>query len=169
MKKLDELLDKILSIITVACYMLMIIAVLMQIAARYIPSLTLSWTEELTRFFFIFIICLGAPLSLKYASYADVDLFYVKFPRSVKKIVYLLIYISITIFTIVVILSGYRFILIGTTSVSPALKWPKFIHHSSVFLFGIFTLIYSILKLVYFAQDSDKAISQYDNLEVPNE
>lgn len=169
MKKIDKILDKILSFITVCLYMAMILVVLLQIGARYIPSLTLSWTEELTRFIFIFIICLGAPLSLKYNSFADVDLVYEKFPLKVKKICYFLIFALIALFNIVVIFSGYKFVVLGKRSVSPALHWPMFIHHSSVFLLGIFSLFYSTLKIIKLFKDSDNALKDFEPEDIVNE
>lgn len=162
MKKLDSFLDKVLSVITVILYMAMIIVVLMQIAARYMPSLTLSWTEELTRFIFVFIIALGAPLSLKYNAFADVDLIYEKFPKNAKKICIFIDFLLISIFLGIVIYSGYLFTTLGGRSVSPAMRWPMFIHHSTILFFGIFSLFYSVLKLIDFLKDSDKALEQFD-------
>lgn len=166
MKKIDELLDKILSVITVILYIIMIIVVLMQIAARYIPSLTLSWTEEFTRFLFVFIVTLGAPLSLKYYAFADVDLLYDKLGNKAKKVLYVIIYLSVLIFDIVVILSGYNFVKLGSRSVSPALHWPMYLHHSTIILFGIFSTFYCIVKLIKFFKNPQKAIDDYRSREV---
>lgn len=169
MKVIDNIIDKLLSIVTVCLYAAMIVVVLMQIAARYLPSLTLSWTEELTRFLFVFIICLGAPLSLKYNSFADVDLLYEKFPRPVKKVCYFIIFVLISIFNIVVIYSGYKFLLIGARAFSPALHWPMYLHHGSVFLFGIFALFYSILKLIELLKNPELALKNFESEEIIDE
>lgn len=165
MKKIDGFIDKLLSAITVVLYMAMIIVVLLQILARYNPNLTLSWTEEFTRFLFVFIITLGAPLSLKYTAYADVDLLYDKFPTGIKKICYIIIYLAILVFSVVVVYSGYKFTLLGTRSLSPALRWPMYLHHSSILIFGVITTLYCVLKILKFLKSSDDAIQEYEKEE----
>ncbi|EGY80064.1 TRAP transporter small permease [Peptoniphilus indolicus] len=157
MKKIDKYIDLLLSVSSTICYFCLIIVVLMQIAARYMPSLTLSWTEELSRFFFVFIISFGAPLSYKYKSYADVDLIYDKFNEKTKNVMDITGNICVFIFTVVVLISGWRFMLIGKRSVSPALQWPMYIHHSTIILFAIGTIFYSVFNFIKTFTKSEKS------------
>lgn len=158
MKSLDNILDKVLSLLSVLLYGGMTIVVLIQIAARYADNLTVSWTEEMTRLLFVFIIALGSGLSLKYGAYADVDILYERFPRPLQKVSYILNYVFILIFNVVAIVSGLNFIEVGKRALSPAMRIPMGYLHATIFIFGIVSAFYTVMKFIEFFKNPDKTI-----------
>lgn len=148
MVKIERYLEKILNTITTLLYFLLIVVVLVQIIVRFTPSITIPWTEEFTRLIFIYIICLGVPLSLKKEVFADVDLFTTKMPKKVYNINYVIIYLLIAIFCAVTFISGINFAIVGMKSLSPAMKLPMVIHYSSIAISTILCLLYSLMHFV---------------------
>ena len=74
MRKLINLYHKLLRGLLVATVAILIVPVTMQIISRYtalIPSYI--WTEELSRFMFIWMIMLGAMIAVREGSHFDVD------------------------------------------------------------------------------------------------
>lgn len=153
--KIDKVVDKVLSTITTLLYIAMIVVVLLQIVGRYTPSITISWSEELTRLLFVYIVCLGAPLSIRYEEFADVDLIISEVAAKKKRILYIVIYALMVIFCGVMSISGLKFAEIGGKSISPAMKLPMVIHYSSIPITGFLCGIYSLLQLYGIIRNQD--------------
>ena len=60
-----DYVERILGLGTFLCFTALIITVLIQIFTRFLPlGISFIWTEEATRFFFIFSVVFAAPLVL---------------------------------------------------------------------------------------------------------
>lgn len=132
-----------------------------QIVARYLFQNSLTWSEELVRYLFIWSAFLGVPycinrgLSLKVVQFVDY------LPSKVKKIVFMLdrilmivFFAMIFVFGILVVrgsfLSGQR---------SPALGLPMYIVYSSVVVGSGLSIIRLIEKIMLCAKDREKALN----------
>ena len=74
MKTLTTAYYRLLNWLLVACVAILIVPVTMQVLSRYtglIPSFI--WTEELSRFLFIWMVMLGAMIGVRERSHFDVD------------------------------------------------------------------------------------------------
>ena len=83
MRKLIDGYYRLLSWLLVATVAILIIPVSLQIFSRYtalIPSYI--WTEEMARFFFIWMIMLGAMVGIRDGAHFDVDLWPELKPRA---------------------------------------------------------------------------------------
>lgn len=168
MKKLEKIIDKILSIASIALYLSLIIVVAIQIIVRFTP-MTTPWSDEISRYIFVYMICLAGGLSLKHNAYADVDLLFGSFSFGMKKFVYLINQILILIFNIILIISGFQFGKIGELSVSPVTKIPMNIMFISIFVLGIFATFYSIFNIYSFFMDKKRTIEFYESGEFQEE
>ncbi|MDO4594937.1 MAG: TRAP transporter small permease subunit [Tissierellia bacterium] len=162
MKKIDLILEKMISTMTISLYISLIVVVFIQIVARY-TSLTTPWSDELSRFIFIYMISLGGAMSLKYNQFADVDLLFQKFNNTVKKIVYVINFFLIFIFNIVLLVSSFKFMIVGLKSQSAVLKVPMVLMFLSMFILAFFSVIYCIYLLLKIKKDSKKAIYDFEN------
>lgn len=161
MKKVDKFVDKFLSIISIALYLSLILVVAIQIIVRFTP-MTTPWSDEISRYVFVYMICLAGGLSLKHNAYADVDLVFGHFPYGVKKFVYILNQLLILAFNLILIVSGYKFGKVGILSVSPVTKIPMSIMFFSICVLGIFATFYSIYNIYSFFVDDEKTIASYE-------
>lgn len=71
LKFLDKYLEEIICVI---CLAVMTVVVFIQIIFRWL-SMPLAWTEEISRYFFIYAVYVGAAYSTKKLSHQKVDLF----------------------------------------------------------------------------------------------
>ena len=83
MKKIIERYHRLLTVLMVIAVALLIFPVTLQIISRYtalIPSYI--WTEELSRFLFIWMVMLGAMIGVREGTHFDVDLWPPLTPRA---------------------------------------------------------------------------------------
>ena len=74
MRRLVEILDAILKNVLIVLMAAMVIAVSWQVISRYVFSSPSSWTEEIARFCFIWIILIGSMIAVRDGSHFTVDL-----------------------------------------------------------------------------------------------
>ncbi|WP_088104866.1 TRAP transporter small permease [Halalkalibacter urbisdiaboli] len=142
-----KLLERTLETATIITFTALIIVVVIQIISRYLPY-SFVWTEELSRFLFLFSISFGAPLALKDKEFINVDLLLNFLPRRVREIYEGFVYLSIALFCAVVTYWGFKFILIGRGQTSATMAIDMSIIHACIFISMLFIGIYALLHMI---------------------
>jgi TRAP-type C4-dicarboxylate transport system permease small subunit len=120
--------------------------VMIQIISRFIPSLIVPWTEEITRMSFIFTICFGAPLAIKYGEYARVDLIFNFVPLRVRLLLECISIILIAAMCLIVGYSSIPMIELGGRQLSIYLRIPMYFTFAAIPLSFIMSFISSVFK-----------------------
>lgn len=120
---LDENLEKL---ICVVCLALMSILIVLQVFFRYVLNNSLSWSEELARYLFIWMIYIGISYGVKMDKHICVDAVYSFMPKGVKKWYAIVAYILFLVFAIAVVYFGILVVgmQISSGQVSPAMGIP---------------------------------------------
>lgn len=139
-------ITRILSFLTIVSFAGVIIIVTIQILSRYFPY-SFIWTEELTRYFFLFAICFGAPLALLRNEFINVDLIIGRFSGTVKRYYEIGIYLTILILSAIMVREGYAFMELGKSQSSATMPFQMSVIHASIFIMSIFLLIFSLIKI----------------------
>ena len=124
MKKVIDLYFKALNWLLVATVAILIIPVTLQIISRYtalIPSYI--WTEELSRFLFIWMIMLGAMIAVREGTHLDVDLWPDLAPKPYA-ITHMISSLFVLIFSLVFVNWGFRFVQFGWNQESELAELP---------------------------------------------
>ncbi|MGB4199363.1 MAG: TRAP transporter small permease, partial [Tepidanaerobacteraceae bacterium] len=140
-----DYIERILGLGTFLCFTALIITVLIQIFTRFLPlGISFIWTEEATRFFFIFSVAFAAPLAMKQREYVNVDLVLNYLPKNIRHLFEIIIdLLSIVLFTIV-FFQAIKFAKLGVGQTSPAMRIPAYIGFSSIIFLAIFVLYYAL-------------------------
>lgn len=141
-------IEKSLEVMVVLTFIALIFVVFLQVFARFFLPKSPSWTEEASRFLFIYSVIFGAPLALKRGEYVRVDILINMLPKRLQDILDGIIYLILTIFFGVIAFCGYTFGVLGLNQTSPALGLPMFIPYMSIAISGVFLTVYGILKSV---------------------
>ncbi|WP_342535863.1 TRAP transporter small permease [Sporosarcina sp. FSL K6-3508] len=149
-----KLVERILGTLSILSFTGVIIVVTVQILSRFLPF-SYVWTEELTRYLFLFAISFGTPLALMRNEYINVDLLINKMKGSVRKFYDIGIYIVILILTLVIANEGYKFMLLGHNQQAATLPIQMSVVHASIFLMGLFISIFSVIKIVKLIQNKE--------------
>ncbi|ASS89881.1 TRAP transporter small permease [Aeribacillus pallidus] len=142
-----KLIDRTLELATILTFFGIIVVVTIQILSRYLPY-TAIWTEELTRFLFIYSVSFAAPLALKRKEFISIELVEKLLPRKAKVIYEAFIYLAVAIFCAVVAYQGYQFALIGIGQKSATMTIDMSVIHASIGIAVLFISIYALLHIV---------------------
>ena len=102
----------------------MVVITFTQVVARYVFSNSLSWSEEAGRYIFVWMTFLGAVMAVRNRQHVYLDMFVKILPNILQKICALVSYLSMMIFTAVLIYGGFKFVARGSQQISSAMEIP---------------------------------------------
>ena len=155
LKALDDYLEE-----TILLILLVLMTCIMgiQIVSRYVFQNSLTWSEELVRYMFVWSAFLGVPFCIKHGLSIKVDQFRNLFPIPLQKV---LMYIDkIIIFLLFLVLFIYSFTVIKATylsgQTSPAMQLPMWTVQISVTVSSLLSMIRSIQNLSHLVRGKIK-------------
>lgn len=127
MKKILEFMDKYLEeTLCVTLMSIMTIIIFIQVIMRYVFHNSLSWSEELARYCFIWLIYIGIAYGCKCMKHIKIDAALKLFPDKIKPYVVIIGELLVIVFAAYIVVTGleltYKQWLFGKTS--PALGLP---------------------------------------------
>lgn len=122
----------------------MVATIFTQVIARYAFANSLSWSEEAGRYIFVWITFLGAAMAVRNRQHVSLDMLVNKLPNSLKTTCLVVSYVSMMIFTSVLIYGGFKFVTRGSQQISSALEIPMHYVYIVLPLGGILIFAYLI-------------------------
>jgi TRAP-type C4-dicarboxylate transport system permease small subunit len=109
MRNTFSLIHRLLNWLLALSVAILIIPVLLQIFSRYIGFIPrYIWTEEMARFFFIWMIMLGAMIGVREGTHFEVDLLPSVSPR-MNAALRMIMHVAILLFALIFVYYGYQF------------------------------------------------------------
>ncbi|WP_407937682.1 TRAP transporter small permease [Neomoorella mulderi] len=134
-------------ILVILIAMMTIITVLISInvVTRYIWHFSITWNEEITRFMFIWSVLFGTSLGIKRRNHFNLNIV-----SNLISIKYLDLFVSICIllFSLVMIIEGFKLATRTFTQLSPSLSIPMGYIYLAIPLTGLFNVIFTINNML---------------------
>lgn len=121
-KKIQDVLNGILSVLMIIVLGL----IFLQVLVRYVFSYSIPWSEELSRFLFIYVIFLSLNITIREKLPIRIDFLDNALKGKAKMLLRLLVEIISGIILSVLAYSGYKLFLFGFKSSSPGLGLPLY-------------------------------------------
>lgn len=150
MDSLIKKYNKFMSYLGLVCLGGFIISVLIQVISRTFLPKTPSWTEELARYLFIYMVAFGSSVAVHKKEFVAVDLIIDFLPKIIIKLIELVINIVLLLFvTFVLLKSVLSFAILEYRMVSTAMQVPmQYIYFSMIILFGLLILSF-VMEILY--------------------
>ena len=132
---------------TVLCLLLVgtVVVTFSQVVTRYFLHVSLSWSEEVARFLFVWIATLGAAYGFKTKAHFAIVFLVNRFSRRLQRLVGTLVVIAAAIFLIVFVLESlYLIIAITIDQRAPVTQMTMAVPHSAAPVGGTLMLYYLI-------------------------
>ena len=145
MKILERIFDVIEQGLGVALLIVMFVSVLIQIFFRYVLKSPLTWTEEASRYSFIWIVLLGAAFAVRRKEHVVMDVLVKRFPAALQKQIALVLNLLVLTSLIYLLPVSWKFFWFMKNVSAPTMKisW-GFLFFSaplSILLMTVHTLI----------------------------
>lgn len=148
MRRLLDNINKFLQYFSVACIGAMLVIIFIQVIARYVFHHSLTFSEELARYLFVYVVFFGTAVVSKNNGHIMMEAITSQLKGKVAKYTKITAYFSTIIFMIIIFYYGTKMMIISAPQVSPALR----ISMAYIYLampVSAFIMICNLLLLVY--------------------
>lgn len=153
MKQAKRLITLILKFSTLISTTGFIGATLIQIYARFFMESAPAWTEEASRFFFVYAMSFAAGLAMKDDYYVYIDLLYNRLKQAHRKGLELGISVFTLLIFLILAIFSIQFIVLGLPEKSPSLRVSMSLAFASIFIMGMSISIYAFFNLWNFLKE----------------
>lgn len=142
MNKSVKVLDLILKYVVVALLLGMVFTIFAQVVTRYVFKMPLTWSEEIARYMFIWLIFLGSAIAVGKKSHIIIDIAITHIPEKFATYTNMLVNVLIVIYIVVITYSGFLVLPVVTSSFSSALQISYVYIYAAVPVSGLISLVY---------------------------
>ncbi|MFA9466739.1 MAG: TRAP transporter small permease [Velocimicrobium sp.] len=156
MKKFVKIYNNIMNYIAVICLLGFVLSVLIQVFSRtFLPS-SPSWTEEASRYLFIYMVAFGGSVAVRKNEFVGVDFLKEMLPEKFQRILRIIILVILVVFSgYVLINSTLGFALIKYRMVSTAMQIPMQLVYVALVVFFVLLVISYALEIILVATKQD--------------
>lgn len=129
------------------------IIIAVQVVTRLL-GISLPWSEELARFFLIWLTFLGCSLALKQESHLSVDFFVKLAPQKVQLVIGLFVKFLMVVFFGVLLVYGIKLSIAAMATPSTSLQWPMGLIYIVLPVSGIISIYYVVLQTINFIKEN---------------
>jgi TRAP-type C4-dicarboxylate transport system permease small subunit len=147
-KKIDDILIKIQSIIISFLVFAMIILVVLQVVCRYFLHISTPWAEEFARLAMVWAIFIAASLGVRKVEHPRVDILLNKMNDKLKLLTEFIIYIFVIALAFIMVKYGLRLVETTAKDITTSLQYPRNVFYWPVPVSGILIALYSIERMV---------------------
>ncbi len=149
-------LSKLLKYITFIMLAVMVLIITAQVFFRYVVGTSLSWSEEMARFMFVWIIMLGAANGVKESYHVVITALTNRLPSGLQKVLNIFNYILILGIGICMIYFGMQMAMKASGHLSAAMRVSTLWQYIPVPISGAAIVIFSIEKILLAVEDLKK-------------
>ncbi|GAK12322.1 TRAP transporter small permease [Geomicrobium sp. JCM 19039] len=146
MKQMEKV-DATLGTTTILLFAGLLLVVVIQILSRYFPY-DFTWTEELSRYLFVYSIVTAAPLALRKQEFIRIDMLILALPKSIQRIYETVISVLIILFSAVLFVFGLQFTGLGLDFYAPTLGIPMAYAYAAVPILGLLLIVYGVVTII---------------------
>lgn len=148
MRTLKRGLDRTLDILMIALVLAIAVLVLLQIIQRYVAVFSIPWTEEMSRYLFVYLTFIGSALLIKEKGHIVVDVLMERVPRRPRFVVYVLVELTMLAFLYIFISGMQQLTLASTEAVAASMQWFRLSYlYAGVWLGGLLMFLYTTIEI----------------------
>ena len=142
---IDRTADILLAFLSAA----IVCIVLVSVFFRYVLNHSLSWSDELVRYLFVWFTLLGSAITLREREHIRVEYFAEKLPERIRNMSEIANLICIALFHAVLIILGFCWVWSTRGTHTSALQWPlNIFFYAALPCSAILTLWYAVRRLL---------------------
>lgn len=147
LKRLSNTINTAVSYVGIVLFAILIFACVAQVFFRFVLNNSLSWTEELARYCFIWMHMLGASLLIEFSGHATVTVILDLLHGAARKVFDIIVETVILFNGAVMLYSGYVLSYSSRNNLSTAMSLPMWVINSSVAVGGLLLILQAATKI----------------------
>lgn len=157
LKRVSNTVNMAVSYVGISLFAVLIVACVAQVFFRFVLNNSLSWTDELARYCFIWMHMIGASLLIGGSEHATVTAVLDLLHDTARKILDIIIELVIFFDGTVMLYSGVLLSYSSRANLSTAMSVPMWVINSSVALGGLLLMFQAVVKIAVLLLDKQEA------------
>lgn len=153
LKAFNNTVNGIVTNIAAVLFVLMAAFVIIQVFSRYVLNYSVPWTEEYSRYLFIYVVLLGSSIAVKAKAHVAVGMFADRLGRRTRHAVAIFAVLVSCGFFLAMVYGSYYSMLIAAKQLSPATETNIGLVYFAAPLSGALMLLYSLEILFELLRD----------------
>lgn len=148
---------------------LMAILVFGNVVLRYLFNSGITWSEEMARFLFIWLVLIGAVAAFKDNSHLGVDMLTKRLSKPLKMIVFIISNVIVLIVLFLVVEGSWKITLLNSGSTAPATGLPLTMIYGTGIVMGIgmaVIIILNVYRVLFGKENIDKYMRSQESEEM---
>ena len=146
MRRLVKVVNRVAELVAQTLLGVMVVVVFVQVIFRFFIQQPLSWSEEVARYVFVWIIWMGAAVMVKQNGHPGMDLLTKSFPPRWQRATEVVMSLLYTATLLTVVVTGFALVRANMSQPSPAMELPIGIPYAAIPLAAVIML----LNLTYY-------------------
>ena len=147
LRRVSNAVNNVVSYTGMILFVILIFACIAQVFFRFVLNNSLSWTEELARYCFIWMHMIGASLLIEASGHATVTVILDLMHGAVRKVFDILIELIILFNGVVMLHSGWVLSYSSRNNLSTAMSVPMWMINSSVAVGGLLLVFQALVRI----------------------
>lgn len=148
MSRINEIILKFEEMFAVLLAFAMIAIIFTQVFSRTVLGDSLSWSEELGRYVFVWMTFIGASIALERGAHLGIDVVVQMLPEKFQKLLAILMYLLILVLVIVMVKEGMTLVERTAIQKSPAMQIPMSWAYSAIPVSAVLMLVHTVSKII---------------------
>lgn len=147
MQRIDALTARLERWLLIILLTAMVVLGLLQIISRFVIKAPIMWSEALLMYMFVWFSFIGASLAVRELSHFEVEIFVIKLPGIVQKILSLAVYVMIFAFALFMVSKGMFLVKLNQRQLMALLPFTMSCPYLVLPLSGVFMAVHSLNHL----------------------
>lgn len=156
-KKISDGVDKVTMVIACVFMVIVVLASSLQVFTRYVMNASLSWTEECSRYCFVWATMMGAAVAYKRGSHVALDIISGRLKGKAKFVQRIITQLFVILLCVVMICNSPSVLRLTSTQLSTAMRIPMICFYISIPLGFLAIMIHAINGLAETISDRKSA------------
>lgn len=159
--RVDRALERLLYFVALTAFVLFVVLILYQVISRNVRVVpVIQWTEELSRFAFMWMVMLGATIGVLRSDHFLIDIFEQKpgLRRMTRWLRELVVFVVLLVF----IFGGYQFGLSGARRLSIVAQIPMTYIYMSFFFMGVVAAFFTLHRILILLTGGVQELDVFD-------
>ncbi|MFC3041822.1 TRAP transporter small permease [Virgibacillus xinjiangensis] len=137
MDRILHVINRATEIITMSLLLAMVALVFLQVCTRLLLDSSFSWTDELARYMFIWVVFLGGGIAFQHGTHISIEAMKEKLPFHLQRVLQVFVTVVCILFFILLITTGIQLMNSSMSQTSPALSLPMGLMYSVIPVSGL--------------------------------
>ncbi len=157
-KKAADRIDDVCKVLCIVFFAGLIFSAFMQVFSRFILKNAFTWTDELSRYFMIWLVFIGAGLGVKRGKHVAIDILYNALPAKARKWAERFNYVLIMAAGSFIGFYGVQLAINAMASRSPSVRVPMGIVYAALPIGTFLMVVFAVINLILTFQEDEEPV-----------